>query len=84
MTESVSESSATILSNSTVKKSMKILHVDDDQAFLKVAKQCLEMQGIFAVDTASSVNEASEKLKKKDYDAVVCDYQMPGNRRRRT
>ena len=78
MTESVSESSATILSNSTVKKSMKILHVDDDQAFLKVAKQCLEMQGIFAVDTASSVNEVLKKLEKTDYDAIVCDYQMPG------
>ena len=32
----------------------------------------------FDVDTVSSVNEASEKLKKTDYDAIVCDYQMPG------
>jgi PAS domain S-box-containing protein len=78
MTESVSESSATILSNSTMKKSMKILHVDDDPSFLKVAKQCLEMQGEIEVDTVSSVNEASEKLKKTDYDVIVCDYQIPG------
>jgi PAS domain S-box-containing protein len=78
MTESVSESSATILSNSTMKKSIKILHVDDDPSFLKVAKQCLEMQGEIEVDTVSSVNEASEKLKKTDYDVIVCDYQIPG------
>jgi PAS domain S-box-containing protein len=78
MTESVSESSATIPSNLIVKKSMKILHVDDDPSFLKVAKQCLETQGEFEVDTASSVDEALEKLKKTDYHVVVSDYQMPG------
>jgi len=53
------------------------LHVDDDPNFLKVTKQSLEMQGIFAVDTASSVNEALEKLEKTDYDVAVSDYQMP-------
>ena len=78
MTESVSESSAPILSNSTMKKSIKILHVDDDPSFLKVTKQCLETQGEFEVDTASSVNEAQGKLEKTDYDAVVSDYQMSG------
>jgi DNA-binding response OmpR family regulator len=78
MTESVSESSAPILSNSTMKKSIKILHVDDDPSFLKVTKQCLETQGEFEVDTASSVNEALGKLEKTDYDAVVSDYQMSG------
>lgn len=62
MTESVSESSATIPSSLIVKKSIKILHVDDDPSFLKVAKQCLDTQGEFEVDTASSVNEASRAL----------------------
>jgi len=57
---------------------VKVLHVDDDLAFLKVAKQCLEMQGKVEVDTASSVTEALEKLKETDYDAIVSDYQMPG------
>lgn len=57
---------------------MKILHVDDDPSFLKDAKQCLDTEGEFEVDTASSVNEALEKLEKTDYDAVVSDYQMPG------
>jgi PAS domain S-box-containing protein len=45
---------------------------------LKVAKQCLELQGPFQVDTAGSVEEAFSRLKEKEYDAVVSDYQMPG------
>ena len=56
---------------------IRVLHVDDDQIWLKVAKQCLETQGEFEVNTASSVNEALEKLKKMDYDVIVSDYQMP-------
>src|SRR3972149_1195785 len=55
-----------------------VLHVDDDKGFLAVAKQCLEEQGQFQVDTANSVEEAREKLKKNEYDVVVADYQMPG------
>jgi PAS domain S-box-containing protein len=54
------------------------LHVDDELGLLKVAKQCLELQGPFQVDTASSVEEARAKLEKERYDAVVSDYQMPG------
>jgi len=77
MAESIVESSTEAVLNVAKTERIRVLHVDDDPAFLKVAKQCLEMQGIFAVDTASSVNEASEKLKKTDYDAIVCDYQMP-------
>jgi PAS domain S-box-containing protein len=57
---------------------IKVLHVDDDPAFLEVAKQCLEMQGEIEVDTASSVTEALEKLKQTNYGAIVSDYQMPG------
>jgi PAS domain S-box-containing protein len=57
---------------------MKILHVDDDPSFLKVAKQILELQGQFEVETACSVEEAVEKMKEASYDAVVADYQMPG------
>jgi PAS domain S-box-containing protein len=32
----------------------------------------------FQVETAVSVEEAMEKMKKKKYDAIVCDYVMPG------
>jgi DNA-binding response OmpR family regulator len=61
----------------TEKTSIRVLHVDDEAGFLKVSKQCLEMQGAFQVDTASSVEEAMKKLRKKTYDAVLCDYVMP-------
>ena len=59
------------------RKKMRVLHVDDDSPFLKVAKQCLEIGGEFEIDTASSVDEAFEKMRTKAYDAVVSDYQMP-------
>ena len=77
MVESVVESQAEIVIDSTGKK-IRVLHVDDEPALLKVAKQCLEMQGPFRVDTASSVEEALAKLEKERYDVVVSDYQMPG------
>jgi len=60
------------------KDEIKVLHVDDEAGFLAVAKQCLEEQSKFQVDTALSVKEALEKLKRSEYDVVVCDYQMPG------
>ena len=57
---------------------IRVLHVDDDYGFLKAAKQCLELEGDFQVDTASSVEEALEKMKEKTFDAVVSDYRMLG------
>ena len=57
---------------------IRVLHVDDDPGLLKGAKQILEMQGAYEVETASSVEEALERLKKKTFDVVVSDYVMPG------
>jgi len=57
---------------------IRVLQVDDDAEFLAVAKQCLEEQGQFQVDTALSAEEAIEKLRDSKYDVVVADYQMPG------
>jgi len=56
---------------------IRILHVDDEAGFLQAAKLCLEMQGAFEVETALSVEEAMEKMKKKTYDVIVSDYVMP-------
>jgi PAS domain S-box-containing protein len=78
MVESVVQSHAEIVVGSDEKKLIRVLHVDDELGLLKVAKQCLELQGPFQVDTASSVEEARAKLEKERYDAVVSDYQMPG------
>lgn len=78
MAESVSESSAAILSHLVMREPIKVLQVDDDPSFLKIAKQCLEMQGRFQVETASSVGEAIERMKIGDFDVIVSDFKMPG------
>jgi PAS domain S-box-containing protein len=78
MVESAVQSSAEIVVGSDEKKLIRVLHVDDELGLLNVTKQCLELQGPFQVDTAGSVEEALNKLKEKEYDAVVSDYQMPG------
>ncbi len=78
MVESVVQSHAQIVVDSTEKSKIRVLHVDDELGLLKVAKQCLELQGPFHVDTAGSVEEALNKLKENEYDAVISDYQMPG------
>ncbi len=77
MSESTVESTARVVVDWTEKTPIHVLHVDDDVGFLKAARQLLEMQGRFEVDTALSVKEAMEKLKEKTFDAVVSDYQMP-------
>jgi len=77
MTESIIESSARVVD--VVEEALiRVLHVDDEVGFLKTAKQILEMQGSFHVETASSVKDAMEKMKQKRYDAIVCDNIMPG------
>ena len=53
----------------TKREFLRVLHVDDDPVFLRVAKQCLEIEGRFQVDTALSVEKAKEKMKKEMYDA---------------
>jgi PAS domain S-box-containing protein len=57
---------------------ISVLHVDDEASLLRITKQLLETEGPFKVDTASSSEEAIQMLKKKTYDAIVSDYQMPG------
>ena len=77
MVECAVESHAEIVLGSD-KKLIRVLHVDDEPALLRVTKQCLELEGMFQVDSVSSVEEALAKLQKEQYDAVVSDYQMPG------
>jgi len=57
---------------------LRVLHVDDDDCFLNVSKQILEMDGKIKVETATSVDEAFENLKQFHYDIIVSDYEMPG------
>jgi DNA-binding NarL/FixJ family response regulator len=57
---------------------IQVLHIDDDKSFLESAKQCLNLQGDFVIESASSVDEALEKMRKKEPDVIICDINMPG------
>ncbi len=71
------ESASAVYTDFASEAKIRVLHVDNDAEFLEVARHCLEEQGPFQVDTALSANEALEKLRNADYDAVIADYQMP-------
>ncbi|PVX26621.1 MAG: hypothetical protein CW691_00820 [Candidatus Bathyarchaeum sp.] len=59
------------------KEHINVLFVDDDIDFLKSAKQCLKLHGDYDIESAFSVDEALEKMKKKETDVIVCDIEMP-------
>ena len=77
MVESTVESLPKAFVDLTEKTPIHVLHVDDEIVFLNSAKQCLEMQGAFEVETVSSVEKAMEMMKEKTFDIVVSDYVMP-------
>ncbi len=56
---------------------IRVLCVDDETNLLDTTKSILELQTSFEIETASSVDEALQKMRKKEYDVVVSDYQMP-------
>ncbi|MGA2767807.1 MAG: PAS domain S-box protein [Candidatus Bathyarchaeia archaeon] len=78
MNQRTVESGPEVVVDLSEKKPIRVLHVDDEVGLLKISKQCLEMQESFQVHTASSVDEAMEKMKKQSFDVLVSDYQMPG------
>jgi PAS domain S-box-containing protein len=56
---------------------ISILYVDDEPGLLELCRIFLEQTGEFRVDTVDSATEALEHIRKKKYDAIVSDYQMP-------
>ena len=62
---------------SNKKEQTKVLLVDDDVEFMKSAKQCLQLQGNYNIETAFSVDEALDKMIQKEADVIVCDIQIP-------
>lgn len=56
---------------------IRVIHVDDDQAFLGVSKTILSEEGPFIIETALTVNEALSKLHQNGFDVIVSDYDMP-------
>lgn len=56
----------------------RILYIDDEVELLNLGKIFLEKGGEFSVDTAASAGTARALMAGGTYDAIVCDYQMPG------
>jgi PAS domain S-box-containing protein len=54
-----------------------VLYVDDEENLLEVGKLFLEKAGQFSVDTITSAPAALSLMEKKNYDAIISDYQMP-------
>ncbi|MCK5695748.1 MAG: response regulator [Desulfobacula sp.] len=57
--------------------SEKVLLVDDEKEFLEIMSERMEARGM-EVTTAESADQAMSILKKKSFDAIVMDFQMPG------
>jgi DNA-binding NtrC family response regulator len=58
-------------------RQIRVLFVDDDLDVLKSAKECLNLRCSFDIELASSVKIAYEQMGLKNYDAIICDVQMP-------
>ena len=55
---------------------IRILYVDDEAGLLELGKNFLEDE--FSLDTAVSAGEARALMAGGNYDAIISDYQMPG------
>ena len=53
---------------------IKILHVDNDESFLFIAKEILKILGDFEIDMVSSYLNAHKTLERKQYDVIVSGY----------
>jgi DNA-binding NtrC family response regulator len=54
-----------------------VLLVDDEEQFLKVLSKRLEGRGM-KVDTSTSGEDALNRVKGKEFDAIILDLAMPG------
>ena len=54
-----------------------VLLVDDEEQFLNVLAKRLEKRGL-TVETAENGEKAIDKVKSRDFDAVILDLFMPG------
>jgi|GEM_PF-1151364 len=56
---------------------IRTIYIDDEPLLLELAKDFIEDGVEFTMDTTTSVDEAIRRVMDGDYDAVICDYQMP-------
>ncbi|MFA5222163.1 MAG: response regulator [Methanoregula sp.] len=57
---------------------LHILYVDDELPLLELGRAFLEQMENFRVETSSSARNALSLLGHTGFDAIVCDFQMPG------
>ncbi|MBP7299682.1 MAG: PAS domain S-box protein [Methanoculleus sp.] len=57
---------------------ISVLYVDDEPAFLELARIFLERSGEFQVATSTSALRSLADPAIRSYDAIISDYQMPG------
>jgi DNA-binding NtrC family response regulator len=58
-------------------KVISVLHIDDDIDLLYIARHFLELGGRIKVDIVSSAMEGLEYLRRRKFDVIVSDYEMP-------
>ena len=75
--DGTSQADTSALARSIADEVPRVLHVDDDRAFLDLAESFLTRHGL-AVTTAEGPDEAREVLASGGVDCVVSDYDMPG------
>ncbi|MCK4483731.1 MAG: response regulator, partial [Candidatus Thorarchaeota archaeon] len=62
-----------------MKKTIKLLLIDDDDALLKIAETFLLKQDQeLEIAAVNSATDALNKMEKQNFDVIICDYQMPG------
>ena len=66
------------LQESTIKRRLRILVIDDDQATLRLMREMFDAVGQFDVLTESDARRALGLLAGHDPDLLVCDLSMPG------
>ncbi|GAB5563819.1 MAG: hypothetical protein Wins2KO_08820 [Winogradskyella sp.] len=61
-------------------KVYKLLLIDDDEIFLKLAKMRFKMKlsGKVTISTAMNASEISEQMEKSQFDMIFIDLNMPG------
>ena len=59
--------------------SIRVLHIDDNEAFLDISKVYMEKfgNGQIQVDKLVDPSKAVEMLRKNNYDMIIAEYQMP-------
>jgi PAS domain S-box-containing protein len=73
----IASSAQALIASSNAEQIIRILHVDDNPAFLQAVGKVLGANREFEVVSVGSVSEAFSKLNLGQFDVILSDYQMP-------